>query len=169
MNDSTNKKVKLNSNEDKEKIFDMLPLRKESTECLGKIEKQQQVLSQDSKLAINSSSGNVSWANTSETNADKECNVGTLPSDKGKDKLHVPESTDQPENITVKSLTANEYSVKSCTEALHESFAPAPTLTKKDVFWQLLHRALPLGYRLNHISQNLDSDCSGCPHTTQTS
>ena len=39
---------------------------------------------------------------------------------------------------------------------------------KKDIFWRLSHRALPLGYRLAHISPNISGDCPNCPHTTQT-
>src|ERR1043165_8024949 len=34
--------------------------------------------------------------------------------------------------------------------------------------WRLAHRALPLGYRLLHISQNNLGDCPNCPHTTQS-
>ncbi|CAG8603075.1 13816_t:CDS:1 [Ambispora leptoticha] len=39
---------------------------------------------------------------------------------------------------------------------------------KKDIFWRLNHRALPLGYRLVHIDQNNLEDCPNCPYVTQT-
>ena len=39
---------------------------------------------------------------------------------------------------------------------------------KKDIMWRLAHRALPLGYRLIHITQNNLGDCPNCPHTTQS-
>ncbi|CAG8809241.1 33865_t:CDS:1, partial [Gigaspora margarita] len=39
---------------------------------------------------------------------------------------------------------------------------------KKDTFWQLLHRALPLGYRLVHIDPDIQHDCSNCLYYTQT-
>ncbi|CAG8800072.1 14583_t:CDS:1, partial [Dentiscutata erythropus] len=60
-----------------------------------KMEKQQ-IHSQDSKLANNSSSENVSWADISETNAAKECNVRVLEStdvNKQTDNLHVSAKT----------------------------------------------------------------------------
>ncbi|CAG8679191.1 19904_t:CDS:1, partial [Cetraspora pellucida] len=39
---------------------------------------------------------------------------------------------------------------------------------KKDIMWWLAHQALPLGYRLLHISQNNLGNCPNCIHTTQT-
>ena len=39
---------------------------------------------------------------------------------------------------------------------------------KKDIFWRLQHRALPLGYRLTHLNQEGLNDCPNCPGITQT-
>ncbi|CAG8782501.1 28228_t:CDS:2, partial [Dentiscutata erythropus] len=33
---------------------------------------------------------------------------------------------------------------------------------KKDIFWRLIHRALPLGYRLLHVDPNSLGDCPNC-------
>src|SRR5207253_4375848 len=42
-------------------------------------------------------------------------------------------------------------------------------LNKKiDIFWQLAHRALPLGYRLKHISQEENGCCPCCQNSPQT-
>ncbi|CAG8650330.1 470_t:CDS:2 [Ambispora leptoticha] len=71
------------------------------------------------------------------------------------------------EDLKIEQATADNYSVKICTEALRKELPPAPTLLlnaetpqqelsvwikmrsiqnkKKDIFWRLLHRALPLG------------------------
>jgi len=39
---------------------------------------------------------------------------------------------------------------------------------KKDIFWRLLHRALPLGTRLGYMDSSISRDCPWCPNETQT-
>ncbi|CAG8603138.1 13128_t:CDS:2, partial [Ambispora leptoticha] len=39
---------------------------------------------------------------------------------------------------------------------------------KKDIFWRLQNQALPLGYRLMHISREIDGSCLNCPYERQT-
>ena len=39
---------------------------------------------------------------------------------------------------------------------------------KKDIFWRLQNKALPLGYRLMHIDKDIDGSCPSCPEEKQT-
>ncbi|CAG8587146.1 1143_t:CDS:2 [Ambispora leptoticha] len=39
---------------------------------------------------------------------------------------------------------------------------------KKDIFWRMYHKALPLGYRLRHISSTETGDCPWCSEELQT-
>jgi hypothetical protein len=39
---------------------------------------------------------------------------------------------------------------------------------KKDIFWRFMHKALPLGYRLMHISRSELGNCPNCPNMIQS-
>jgi len=39
---------------------------------------------------------------------------------------------------------------------------------KRDIYWWLYHKALPLGYRLRHVSRENNGDCPECTNEPQT-
>jgi exonuclease III len=102
----------------------------------------------------------------------------------------VPSDSTWPWNqneIIVDDLRGDELSVRKILELLKKS-TPASILfqsspqrnqpswlslkqicnKRKDVFWRLFHRALPLGYRLKHIGAVETGDCIWCTEKLQT-
>ncbi|CAG8619077.1 14414_t:CDS:2 [Ambispora leptoticha] len=90
------------------------------------------------------------------------------------------------EQIKISDISGNLFIVKGVLKSFHTLSSSATTNSlekntsydwikmkwllnkKKDIFWRLIHRALPLGYRLIHIDQTNLGDCPNCPFITQT-
>jgi exonuclease III len=89
--------------------------------------------------------------------------------------------------ITIDELRGDELSVKKILELLRKSIPPPISSQlslqenqlswlqikpicnkKKDVFWRLFHRALPLGYRLKYIGSTETGNCVWCTEKLQT-
>ncbi|CAG8587178.1 1145_t:CDS:1, partial [Ambispora leptoticha] len=92
-----------------------------------------------------------------------------------------------PEQIKINNIDGNLFTVKGALKSFHTPSSSTTTNSsekhhspfkwlktkgllnkKKDIFWRLTHRALPLGYRLIHIDQTNLGDCPNCPYITQT-
>jgi hypothetical protein len=102
----------------------------------------------------------------------------------------VPTSSSWPweaKDIIIGKIKGDELSVKKVLELLRKDTPPSILLQipqqvnqsiwlslkfvcnkKKDIFWRLFHRALPLGYRLRHIGTSETGNCIWCSNELQT-
>ena len=91
------------------------------------------------------------------------------------------------EEIKMAETQGSEITTKKVLELLRKTSTPSISLRispqvplplwlslksvnnkKRDIFWRLFHKALPLGYRLKHISPSESGNCIWCPNDLQT-
>jgi hypothetical protein len=70
----------------------------------------------------------------------------------------------------LKKTTPPPISLHSAPQAIQPTWLSLKSICnkKKDIFWRLFHRALPLGYRLKHIGPSETGSCIWCPEELQT-